>query len=206
MKSFKMYPLLLMIIFAIMFVVMMRISRIGFSTISFLGYYILAALLVIDLLVIASYVCAITILKARNGQQAAKYTSIIAGGIILVFTVAFASNPLLRSEKHIRNKMLKLIPVGTSMEDVIKIIERNKKWEIEYTSHEHGYSMYGGRPSEPSPEEARAKEDTYIGEKSMRVYLGEYRIIFDTGVIVFIGFDGDSKLVNLHVRKDHDSL
>ncbi len=38
-----------------------------------------------------------------------------------------------------KENILTLTPIGTSMEDVIKVIEINKKWEVRYISYEQGY-------------------------------------------------------------------
>lgn len=53
---------------------------------------------------------------------------------------------------------------------------------------------------------APRKDDPIVGVKSIDVYLGEYRTIFDTGVSVFYSFDEDSKLIEIAVLKETDSL
>ena len=114
--------------------------------------------------------------------------------IILVTVIMVLSNPLRKSQEQIRENILTLTPIGTSMEDVIKVIEINKKWEVRYISYEQGY-LYQG-----------AGERKTIGEKSIRVFMGDYGNIFVTSVTVFWGFHEDSKLIDIWVWKDKDSL
>lgn len=88
------------------------------------------------------------------------------------------------------------------MEEVIKIIESKKKWEIDYISNEYGYR----RPGAADPVDAALGRVTVIGEKSISVFIGEYRNLFITSVTVFWGFNKNSKLVGVHVWKVEDSL
>jgi hypothetical protein len=111
---------------------------------------------------------------------------------ILVYIFICLLNPLRKSEEKIKESILKLTPVGTSLEDVIKIIENNKKWETRYISYEDGY--------------LDPKTRAVVGEKSIRAFVGEYRNFFVTSVSVFWGFDEDSKLIEICIWKDEDSL
>jgi len=105
-------------------------------------------------------------------------------------------NPLRRTEEGVREYLLSITPVGTSMEDVIKVIE-NKKWEPMYKS-EHGYviTKHGARGSSLDP------DDQIIGVKRIRVELGSYyRFPFGANVTAFYGFDEDSKLIDIGIWK-----
>jgi hypothetical protein len=127
------------------------------------------------------------------------YTLLVLLILVLVVVVVALSNPLRKSEARIRENILALTPIGTGMEDVIKVIENNKKWEINHINYESGYGIdKDGRPGE--------NRNTRIGEKSIRVYLGSYRNIFETGVLVYFGFDENSKLIDAAVRKDTDGF
>ena len=111
------------------------------------------------------------------------------------------SNPLRRSEEQIRADMLKLTPIGMNMDDVIKIIGENPKWEIRHIRDWIGYGMAGGRPTDFT-----SIEENIVGVKSIRVYLGQYRRFFAVGVSVFYGFDENSKLIDIAVLKETDGL
>ncbi len=122
--------------------------------------------------------------------------------IVLIVTIITLLNPLRKSQEHIRNDILRLTPIGTSMEDVIKIVKSKREWEIDYISHDHGYR----RPGTPEHSDIALGRETIVGEKSIRVFVGEYRNIFITSVSVFWGFDKNSKLIEIYVWKDTDGL
>ena len=94
--------------------------------------------------------------------------------IILLAVIHYT--PLRASEKRIRANMLKLTPIGTGMEDVIKVIESNKKWRIRYT-FDKGYSILGGgQPSVLSDNECddnTCNDHTLVGVKSMDVHIAD---------------------------------
>jgi hypothetical protein len=131
-----------------------------------------------------------------------KYMIFILISIILIILMAVMivlSNPHRKSEERIRKAMLELTPIGTSMENVIKLIESHKKWKIKKTSYEHGYGIdKWGTPGE--------NRNIYIGVKSIKVYLGCYGIIINTSVTVYWGFDEDGNLIDIAVRKDKNVL
>jgi len=126
--------------------------------------------------------------------------------VVLVISIVVLSNPLRKSPKNIKADILKLTPIGMSMEDAIKVIDSNEKWAIRYISGKYGYSMFGGWPGAPSPNEIAQNADTIIGEKSINASIGEYRNIYKIYVDVFWGFDENSKLISITVRKDGDVL
>ena len=76
--------------------------------------------------------------------------------LLIVFAVSVFSNPLRWPAEQIRAYMLKRTPVGTNMDDVIKLIEKNKNWEIDYINSNGGYKLRMGRPGEPSPDDIAA--------------------------------------------------
>ena len=111
-------------------------------------------------------------------------------------------------EKLIRANLLRLTPVGTDMKDAIAVIESNKKWEIMYISNEFGYMLtLGGMPETYYPRYSPdILPEKIIGKQSIRATLGSYRTIFITSVVAFWGFDENSKLIDIHVRKEVDAL
>ena len=134
-------------------------------------------------------------------KKAILYSPIL---LLIIFTISVFSNPLRWSDERIRAYMLKRTPVGTNMEDVINIIEKNKKWKIDTISNNGGYMLQHGSPTFVTP--YNIDFGGAIGTQSIRANLGEYRNIFVTDVLVFFGFDENSRLVDLHVRKDIDAL
>ena len=120
-------------------------------------------------------------------------------------------NPLRQSHEQIREEILELTPIGTSMDDVFRVVESNEKWKIdEYRNQNQGYLV----PATVSTSEP-------IGEKSVKanigVYSGEFRFntdpinafwfaIFTTGVNVYWAFDENSKLIEVFVHKETDVI
>jgi len=143
-----------------------------------------------------------TLMEEDNVKKPMIYTLIALSVIVLTAAIIVLLNPLRRSQEHIKNDILKITPMGTSMEDVIKIIENKRQWEIDYISYDHGYR----KPGTPAHSDIDLGRETIVGEKSMRVLIGEYRNIFTTSVTVFWGFDKNSKLIEIYVWKDKDGL
>ncbi len=196
------YALLSMIALAVVLVVLMFICWTPDNIISFLGLLISGGLSVVNLIVIVSFVFIAFVFKIDNVPQAMKYTLVAVAGVLVVISVIIALNPLRWSQGHIRNNTLKLTPIGTSMENVVKIIESKEKWKIDNINYERGYR----RPGTPNPADAALGRETIVGEKSIRVLIGEYRNIFTTSVTVFWGFDENGKLIDVYVWKDKDSF
>jgi len=108
------------------------------------------------------------------------------------------SNPMRRSEGHIGKNILKLTPIGTSMEEVLEYAEK-KGWEIWYVSYEFGFlKQYGYWTLEEH------SDNVNIGEKSIGVVASRYKTYFfiDTVVKIFWGFDENSKLIEISVSKE----
>jgi hypothetical protein len=69
--------------------------------------------------------------------------------IILVMVIVMLLNPLRRSEERIREDLLKITPIGMSIEEVRRVIIRHHKWKIDHIFQDSGYLMIGGSPSGP---------------------------------------------------------
>jgi len=119
------------------------------------------------------------------------FVLIIVFAIVITVVIIMLSNPLRRSVERITADMLELTPIGTSMEDVLKIIEDRDRWEIGFISYEFGFVR------DVFPEPRRT-----VGEKSISVNIGRYGVVIDTIVVdVFWGFNEYSELIDIWVRK-----
>jgi hypothetical protein len=101
--------------------------------------------------------------------------------------------------------MLEVMPLGTSMAEVICIVNKHRKWSIG-SMFDHRVFIIG--PSGPSMGGEPDAYRTLIGEKSMRIHLGQYYAYFfiQTDVVAFLAFDGDSKLIEIAIRKSMNVL
>ena len=114
--------------------------------------------------------------------------------IVLTVALIIVSNPLRRSESHIRSQLLASVPLGTSLENVEQYI-LGEGWEINWISREHGFNHQ------------RSSPNRVIGSKAIRTNLGDYQDIpFKANVTVFWGFDDQSKLIDIWVWKTWDGF
>jgi ABC-type dipeptide/oligopeptide/nickel transport system permease component len=116
------------------------------------------------------------------------YTLLSILVIIVAVVLLSLTNPHRKSNEEIRDSILELTPISTSMEDVLKVVESNKKWKTEYVSYEHGISQGD-----------LGRAGTSIGEKSIRVLIGKYRNPVVVYVSVFWAFDENFKLIDVYV-------
>ena len=126
------------------------------------------------------------------------YTLLALLVIILgVVIINHLSNPLRKPVEQIREDILKLTPIGTNMEDALELIENKEKWEIVWINNENiGMSL--GKKIEHTD----LSMDFIIGEKAVKATIGEYRNFFKGVVNVYWGFDENSKLIDVGIRKD----
>jgi hypothetical protein len=122
-------------------------------------------------------------------KKFSKKTLLIIAFIISLPIACVVSNPLRSSEDSIKNSLLRDVPIGTQMQDVILYIQK-KKYKID-SINDFGF-----------PD----KDAKYIGYKSIRSDLGDYVTIFTTNVTVFWGFDEESKLIDVRVWKIVNAL
>ncbi len=129
----------------------------------------------------------------------------LAIGLFLLFV------PISRSDEGVHNYFLRVIPIGTTWDNVIEIID-DKGWEIWQMSYEHGLRINdaAGNASIASDDEmkygATNSNIRIVGEKSMFVELGEYYGPFHTAVFVYLAFDENDKLIEVTVRRDIDGI
>jgi hypothetical protein len=114
--------------------------------------------------------------------------------LIVLGAVKFMLNPLTKSEEQIRDKLLEDSPIGTHMKDVIKYIEGQRNWVVRTISYDHGFYHQ------------RVYPNRTIGEKSIRVEMGDYGFFLTTSVTVFWGFDENSELIDIWVWKTVDAF
>ena len=203
MRNYKMFTLLIMGVLALILVIMVFVFYSSGTMTGFFGLYISAGFLIIDLIAMLSFVLVILFWGVGNNTwQIIKSTFIVSICIMMVIVAVIASDPLRRSNTHIREQVLKITPIGTNMENVIEIIENNDKWEIENVYYGSDYTNQ--KPL--SPELPTESEGSPTWDKSILVLGGEYRTIFITSVTIFWEFDEDSKLIEINIRAYIDAF
>jgi hypothetical protein len=63
-----------------------------------------------------------------------KKSLILILALVVSINIFQFARPLLRSDQKVQRDMLKLMPIGTSLEDCIRIIEGKNKWYIPTSS------------------------------------------------------------------------
>ena len=203
MRTFKVISLLSMAVLAGLCVVTMFLFEYRDTALRFFGFYTAMAILILDLIMAGSILLVLVLFKSRTiGQILTRTLLGTVGGLIALLIIFVALNPLRFPRECIRFYILQLTPIGTNMERVIEVIESKENWETRYISYESGYDG----PGPLSPEDIALGKTRTVGEKSIEVYLGEYQNIFVTSVTVFWGFDKDSKLIDIYIWKDMDSM
>ena len=119
--------------------------------------------------------------------------------VILAPFILMIPNPMRRPQEMARNYILQLTPLGTSIEDVVEIMERNGYGRLNVRDFGFSPITTAAPPPQGQPDVPR------IGVKSASIgmgrYLAWYRWFHFTEVGVRWGFDEDGKLIDVHVRK-----
>ena len=111
---------------------------------------------------------------------------VVAGIMLLPFLfrgIQWLFVPLSRSDEFVTNYVLKEIPLGTSLDDTIEIID-NKGWKV--WQYSDGWEI--------------------IGEKAVLIYIDDYYSPFHTAVMAYLAFDENEELIAVRIRRDIDAL
>ena len=119
--------------------------------------------------------------------------------LFLAWGISMIADPIRRPRPMVRNYVLRLTPMGTDIDEVVRILENVEGWTIMFVDYNLGFTL----PTAPNP------YDTAIGNQSIRVFAGNYwpsnfpiiGLIQWTTVSIFWGFDEDGKLIEVYVRK-----
>jgi hypothetical protein len=131
---------------------------------------------------------------------------LIPTGLLIIITVVLLVNPLIGPNWFVRMHILMRIPIGTSMEDVIEIAGKNKRWGEPFPSYGIGVTLKGVNKRPRISSLTGVGYYAIIGEKSMEVHLGTYWLPFRADVTAFFAFCEDGKLIDVFIRKDWDSI
>jgi hypothetical protein len=123
--------------------------------------------------------------------------------VVAILIIVTFLNPLSKSEERIRANLLEIMPIGTDMQEVVRVAEGNNRWTISWVNENYGYLMLGAIPYPGSDND----DERTVGVKSMRVILGHYTdVIVGTHVLAFFAFDEDDRLVDIAIWKSRNVL
>lgn len=138
------------------------------------------------------------------------YTLLAVATIILLNIVVNSFSPLKKPEEKIKESILKLTPIGMSIDNVIKVIEGKKEWTDLRKNYERGvvFDKRIGRPTDyANYVEKLSNHFDIIGEKSTHVLMGNYSgFLVDVYVVSWWSFDEDSKLIDVIIGKEYSGF
>ena len=110
--------------------------------------------------------------------------------ICLFISKCIASDIFKKNSLEIRKDILILTPVGTDVENVVNVIEENDMfyWD-RYINQEIGYM-------------ADEVGEEIVGKKSIRATIKKKTFPFNKSIVIFWGFDEESKLIDVMVKKE----
>ena len=113
--------------------------------------------------------------------------------VILAVAIAVLTHPARGTEEQVRQRMLRLAPVGTNIEEVLEIIESNRRWKI--LNFPRGWVPLSSLPES----EIQAFKRERVQMNAIQVVLG--RSLFFMTVDVLWEFDEDGYLIDVRVRR-----
>jgi len=128
--------------------------------------------------------------------------------IFIVTAIQIVTIPARRPTSMVKEYILRLTPIGTSINDVVEMINNRDDWGRSMVNYELGFE-----PSNPTgiwglmPQNMAHLNQPRVGVQSAFVNMGTYRTwlfwppFAKVEVNVFWGFDADGKLIEVHVDK-----
>ena len=131
-----------------------------------------------------------------------KLISVILSTVILLalFLMWIMTSTLLAPVSRIEKNILKDIPLGTSLDDVLVYAE-NEKYSPVNVNDCVGLLRYSNGNIGWCPIKTPIAEGEQVGVKSIQATVDCYGFILETEVIVFIAFDEKDQLIFLKVEK-----
>lgn len=124
----------------------------------------------------------------------------------LAYGILLLTIPISRSREEVRSYVLRNMPMGTSWNEALDIID-DKNWAIQYTHSDRGLIInYEADYAEfASPDDVTNSDRIKVGTKSMSIELGEFYAQFHNAVFAYLAFDEDNKLIEIHIEKYIDA-
>ena len=132
---------------------------------------------------------------------------IVLGTILIIVIIPF--HPLFRSPERMMNDTLKLTPMGTHIDNVAAIVNKQTiiknvtEWRPPNISYDSGY--VNPRPGEVPgwPTTISPGSRSIVGYKSIKV---SYKTHFNMYISIYWGFDKDGKQIDVFIAKDLDMI
>ena len=124
--------------------------------------------------------------------------------ILLPVTLIMINNPLLRTDAAVRRHLLRVTPIGTCIEDVIRIANNRYDWTVENIRLDAGLSMHPSIPRSPIRFVRGDERFPTVGKQAVHIYFGTYQFIVRYSIEGFYAFNEEGKLIDIFVARDFD--
>lgn len=121
-----------------------------------------------------------------------KRIAVLLAAIGAGVAIVIGAGSLRRPVSMIENSLLRLAPIGSSTDDVLRAVEA-KGWE-------HSVVRNVGFLKQKAMHHAAV-----VGSSSLEAHLGDYGVFFRTSVDAYWGFDRDGRLLEVWVWKTTDA-
>lgn len=140
-------------------------------------------------------------MKNKKLKKALKITSITLLSLLVILIILFYTLPVKPRNFLVRQYVYSKIPIGTTLDEAIDIVENDKKWRFVYADK---YIDSGIRIDDDGSGINTEKDS--IGAKTMLIELFEYSAPFQTSVQAYLVFDENDKMIAVGIRRDVDAL
>ena len=134
-------------------------------------------------------------------KKAFKITIITLFSLLVIFIILYFTLPVKPRNFLVRQYVYTKIPIGTTIDEAIDIVEKDKKWELVWVNMNHGIIIDeyedGLWLSEEDPDN--------IGDKTMLIKLFQYYGPFDTTVEAYLVFDENNKMIDVAISRSVDA-
>lgn len=144
--------------------------------------------------------------REKHRKSRRKMMLVLSIPVVIIF-IALVSNPLRWPETMLSRHIIRSIPLGTHIDDVLYYIENNRNWNVSLVNS--GYRI-GDFAESPNITRGRGnKWQTGTSETGYYRYhflarIGSYRNISETSVGAIFVFDENGYLIQVFIRKDSD--
>jgi len=134
---------------------------------------------------------------------------IIAILVLIIATpiVSVVRNPVMRPASWTRASLLRDMPIGTHIDEVVDLIESNYEWNILLMLERHGFIVLENDRPTMFANLSDPNDPRIVGNQSIRLHLGDYFILlFGVAVEAYLAFDADGYLIEIAIWKDVNSI
>lgn len=146
--------------------------------------------------------------KNPKGKKALKVLGVIIGSLAGIFLSFYIFQPLMRTEKGVERYFLSRVPIGTTWDETVDIIEEHGKWEIRFQEENYGVAVHKLTGHTKLGRAFHVEDENFdmIGSKSMMIDLGEITFPIYVVIYVLVAYDENDEMIYVEGGREVDSL